>query len=128
MRPDGSGKRLFARGGEGLSRGGYPRYGLDTVALSEDGRHLLACQTFEFSCGPVTITVSAGKKYGFLELPGVERARGTTTDDLSRDGTRVLVDIGSPHDDRNHGIYEIPFAGGKLRLLARGAIQASWVH
>ena len=60
------------------------------------------------------------------ELSSIERKRGGSAEDLSPDGTRVLVDVGSPHDIRNHGIYEIPFAGGKPQLLADDAIQGSW--
>lgn len=127
MRPDGSGKRRFARGAEGC-RGGFPVFGLDPLALSEDGRHLLACQAFEFGCPRLTFIVPGGKRYGFPELRPIERERGATPVDLSRDGARVLVDVGSPHDDRNHGIYEVPFAGGKLRLLASNAVDASWRH
>lgn len=127
MRPDGSGKRLFARGAEGR-RGGFPVFGLDPLALSKDGRHLLACQAFEFGCPRVTFTVPGGQRYGFPKLTRLERKRGATPVDLSRDGARVLVDVGSPHDDRDHGIYQIPFEGGKLRLLARNAIEASWRH
>jgi len=127
MRSDGSGKRLFARGAEG-QRSGFPVFGLDPLALSHDGRHLLACQAFEFGCPRVTFTVPAGRKYGFPDLRPVERARGATAEDLSPDGERVLVDVGSPHDDQNHGIYAIPFAGGRLRLVADKAIEASWRH
>jgi Tol biopolymer transport system component len=126
MRPDGSGKRFFARGAEGLRRG-FPVFGLDPLALSKDGRRLLACQAFEFGCPRVTFTVPGARRYGFPELRPLERKRGATPTDLSRDGTRVLVDVGSPHGG-SHGIYELPFAGGKLRLVARNATEASWRH
>jgi hypothetical protein len=125
MRPDGSGKRFFARGAERLFHR-FPVFGLDPLALSDDGRHLLACQAFEFGCARVTFTVPEGKRYGFPKLRPLERRRGATPVDLSRDGTRVLVDVGSPHDDRNHGIYVIPFAGGTLRPLVDSAVQADW--
>ena len=49
MRADGSGSRFLARGAEGL-RNGFPVFGLTTIALSRDGRRLLACQSFEFGC------------------------------------------------------------------------------
>jgi hypothetical protein len=127
MRPDGSGKRMFARGAEGRRRG-LPVFGLDPLALSQDGRRLLACQAFEFGCSRVTFTVPGGQKYGFPVLRSLERERGASADDLSPDGARVLVDVGSPHSDRNHAIYEIPFAGGKLQLRASNAIEASWRH
>jgi hypothetical protein len=126
MRPDGTGKRELARGAEGRYRGGYPVFGLEPVALSADGRRLLACQAFEFGCSRVTFTVPEGKRYGFPRLRPVERDSGATPTDLSRDGKRVLLDVGSPHDDRNHAVYEIPFVGGELRLLARNASDGSW--
>jgi WD40-like Beta Propeller Repeat len=125
MRPDGSGKRFFVRGAEGLRRGS-PVFGLDPLALSRDGRHLLACQVFEFGCPRVALTVPGGKRYGFPILSPVERKRGSGALDLSPDGTRVLVDVGSPHEDLNHAVYGIPFAGGRLRLIAADAIAASW--
>jgi Tol biopolymer transport system component len=125
MRPDGSGKRMFARGAEGRW-GGFPVFGLDPLALSEDGRHLLACQAFEFGCARVTFTVPGGKRYGFPALRLAEQQGAARPTDLSRDGTRVLLDVGSPHDNRNHGIYEVPFAGAKFRLLVRNAFDASW--
>jgi Tol biopolymer transport system component len=127
MRADGADQRLLARGSERL-RNGFPVFGLDPLALSDDGRHLLACQAFEFGCPRVTVTIPGGRRYGFPKLAKVERKRGATAEDLSSDGTRVLVDVGSPHDDRNHGIYQLPFTGGPLRLVARNAIQASWRH
>jgi hypothetical protein len=128
MRPDGSRKRAFARGAEGLYGGGYPVFGLEPLVLSADGGRLLACQAFEFGCSRVALTVPGGERYGFPRLRPVERDSGATPTDLSRDGGRVLLDVGSPHDDRNHAVYEIPFVGGKLRLLARNASGASWRH
>jgi hypothetical protein len=125
MRPDGSDKRFFARGAERLWHR-FPVFGLDPLAVSEDGRHLLACQAFEFGCRRVTFTVPDGKRYGFPRLERLEAKRGATPVDLSRDGTRVLVDVGSVHDERNHGIYAIPFAGGKPRLLVDDAMQGDW--
>jgi hypothetical protein len=125
MRPDGTRTRAFARGAERLYGGGYPVFGLEPLALSADGRRLLACQAFEFGCSRVALTVPGGKRYGFPRLRPVERDSGATPTDLSADGKRVLLDVGSPHGGR-HAVYEIPFAGGKLRLLARNASDGSW--
>jgi len=127
MRRDGSGHRFFARGAEGL-RNQFLVFGLRPVALSEDGRRLLACQAFEFGCPRVTFTVPGGRRFGFPELEPLERDRGASPEDLSSDGARVLIDVGSPHDERNHAIYELPFAGGEGRLIARNAIDARWRH
>jgi hypothetical protein len=60
MRPDGSGKRPFARGDE---RVGRAQMGLEPLELSEDGKRLLACAAAEFSCPPVTFSVPDGKEY-----------------------------------------------------------------
>jgi hypothetical protein len=127
MRPDGSGRRFLARGAEGL-RDRFPVFGLAAVALSKDGRRLLACQSFEFGCPRVTFTVQGGRRYGFPKLSLLERKRHASPVDLSRDGARVLLDVGNPHDNRNHDIYALPFAGGALRLVVRDAIDASWRH
>jgi Tol biopolymer transport system component len=128
MRPDGTGKRVLALGAEGRYGGGYPVFGLEPLALSDDGRRLLACQAFEFGCSRVGFTVPGGKRYGFPKLRPLERDSGAIPTDLSRDGRRILLDVGSPHDDRHHAVYEIPFVGGELRLLARNASDASWQH
>ena len=125
MRRDGSGKRMLARGSEGLRRG-FPVFGLEPLALSNDGRRLLACQAFEFGCPRVTVTIPGGARYGFPRLARIERERSASAQDLSSDGTQVLVDVGSPHDNRHHAIYAIPFAGGTPRLVARDALEASW--
>ena len=124
MRPDGSGQRFLARGAEGL-RDGFPVFGLTPVALSDDGRRLVACQAFEFGCPRVNLTVPEGRRYGFPKLAPLERRRYASPLDLSRDGARVLLDVGNPHE-ADHDIYELPFAGGAPRLVVRDAIDASW--
>ena len=124
MRPNGSGQRFLARGAEGL-RDRFPVFGLAPLALSRDGRRLLACQSFEFGCPRVTFTVPGGRRHGFPKLSPLERRRYASPVDLSRDGDRVLLDVGNPHES-DHDIYEIPFAGGAPRLVVRDAVDASW--
>jgi hypothetical protein len=124
MRADGSAKHFFARGSEGLRRG-YPVFGVQRWALSTDGRRLLACQAFEFGCPRVSFTIPDGKRFGFPKVGAFERNVGATAEDLSPDGTRVLLDVGNPQGGE-HSIYEVPFRGGKLRLLVADAIEASW--
>ena len=83
---------------------------------------------FEFGCRRVTFTGPDGRRFGWPALEPFERKRGTSALDLSPDGDRVLVDVGSPHDDRNHDVYAFPFAGGESRLIAHNAVDASWRH
>ncbi len=126
MRADGSGKRLLAKGHENVARAWH---GLQTVAASRDGKRLLACQAVEFHCTPVSVTIPAGREYPFPEIAAVRRATEISwADDLSSDGTRVLVDVGPPDSDVDHRIYEVPFTGGRPRVLVQDASEASWAH
>ena len=116
MRPDGGGDHLFARGDEDTS---MAHYGVEPVEFSADGQRLLACYSHEFSCPPVTFTVSDGKRYE----PSIG-GKPLTAFDLARDGSAILVGTGAaegPHD-----AYAIPFAGGPAHLLAKEAIPANW--
>src|SRR5439155_732246 len=123
MRPDGSGDRPFARGGERVS---LAQMGVDPLVFSDDGKHLLACQAFEFHCAPLTFTVPAGERHEIV----VERRRGelATAADLSRDGTHLLVDVGPFDGPLHHRVYAVPFAGGTPRLLVRDATAPSWAR
>ena len=116
MRPDGSGKHFLARGDEDPS---MAHYGLQPLEFSADGKRLLGCYTYEFSCPPVTFSVPDGKRYE----PSIG-GKPLTASDLSRDGTAILVNTGAaegPYD-----VYSIPFEGGPARLLAKQAVDASW--
>ena len=126
MRPDGSGKRGFARGDE---RVGRAMMGLDPLELSADGTRLLACAAAEFGCAPITFTVPDGKRYDLgarLRRTVVRLHELSTAADLSRNGREVLVDVGPFDGDDNHRAYAIPFRGGEPRLLARDARSPSW--
>ena len=51
---------------------------------------------------------------------------GGVADGLSRDGRSVLVEAGNTETVRNRRVVVLPFAGGKGRLIARFAGDASW--
>jgi dipeptidyl aminopeptidase/acylaminoacyl peptidase len=123
MRPDGSASRPFARGDERTSKA---RMGLDTVELSRDGTHLLACAAAEFLCPPVTFEVPSGRRHRLTVPSG--RGLVAYAADLSRDGREVLVDVGPFDGDAHHRVYSIPFAGGTPRLLVREAHSPSWAR
>jgi Tol biopolymer transport system component len=123
MRPDGSGKRFLARGDETPGRAVY---GLDTVAFSADGSRFLACAAHEFSCPPVALTVADGKRHKLAIHHGSGEL--VSTFGLSRDGRRVLADVGPFDGDAHHRSYAVPFGGGQPRLLARDAITPSWAR
>jgi dipeptidyl aminopeptidase/acylaminoacyl peptidase len=123
MRRDGSDDRAFARGGERTS---LAQMGLDPIAFSDNGKHLLACQAFEFNCAPLTFTVPGVERHAIV----VERRPGelATAADLSRDGTHVLVDVGPFDGPLHHRVYAVPFGGGTPKLLVREATDPSWAH
>ena len=130
MRRDGSGQRLLARCCESkwyTSHAGTI-HGFETVALSADGKRLLACQPWEGGCYPVAIDLQGGRRYAFPET----RKLGTPKEsasalDLTRDGRTALVLV-SPWDDEPGPwlLYALPFTGGKPTLLARDAGFARW--
>jgi hypothetical protein len=126
IRPDGTGDRALARGGED---GSLAQYGLAAIRFSAGGTRLLACTTSEFHCPPVMLTVPDGRKVESR----IEKNRSVvrpgelaTAEDLSSDGTRVLVDVGPFDGSAHHRLYAIPFRGGKPRLLVREANRGSW--
>jgi dipeptidyl aminopeptidase/acylaminoacyl peptidase len=125
MRPDGSGKRMLARGDERTSQA---QMGLDPLEFSDDGRRLLTCAAAEFSCPPVTITVPDGKQYKLKENRAVHARESADAADLARDGSEVLVNVGPFDDPKNNRVYAIPFGGGKARLILRHATATSWAH
>ena len=128
MRPDGSGKRAFARGDERTYRA---QMGLDPLELSRDGKHLLACAAAEFGCPPVTFSVPGGRRYDLgreLERTVARRSELATAADLSRDGRAALVYVGPFDTDDGDRVYAIPFRGGKPRLLVRDAATPRWAR
>jgi hypothetical protein len=123
MRADGSDDRPFARGDERASQAAM---GLDTVELSADGTHLLACAAHEFYCAPVTFTVPEGRRRALSAPQKLHELPSTA--DLSRDGRAVLVDVGPFDGDLHHRAYAIPFDGGKAELLVREAYSPNWAR
>jgi hypothetical protein len=124
MRADGSGKHSFARGDQDPRRA---HYGLKPLDFSRDGRRLLACTTAEFDCSPVSFFVATKKRHVFSvgEFPAHTHAL-MAAEDLSADGRRLLVWIGSVDGAAPDDIYEVPFPGGKPHLIAHNAISADW--
>ena len=67
---------------------------------------------------------STGKHYP--QMTDAERATANKdTGDLYWTGTQVVTGSTFLTTGR-HAVYEIPFVGGKLRLLARNASDGSW--
>jgi hypothetical protein len=126
----GSGARLVARCCETqwyATHAGAAR-GLETVALSASGAHLLACQVYEGGCYPVGIDLPSGRRYTFPQTSKLEtRQESASAVDLTHDGRAILV-IVHPWDDEPGPrlLYAIPFGGGKPKLLARDVAFAGW--
>ena len=124
MRPDGSGKHGFARGDQTRRRA---HYGLSPIEFSRDGKRLLACTAAEFGCSPVTFTVATKKRHAFSvgECPRHLHAL-LAPEDMSSDGSRLLVWVGSVDGAALDDIYAVPFSGGNPRLVAHSAVSAGW--
>jgi hypothetical protein len=124
MLADGRGKHLFAPGDQDPRRA---HYGLEPLEFSRDGRRLLACTAAEFDCSPVTFFVATKNRHVFSvgEFPSHKHAL-MAAEDLSADGRRLLVWIGSVDGAAPDDIYEMPFSGGRPHLVAHNAISAGW--
>jgi hypothetical protein len=124
MRRDGSGKRPFARGDQNPGRA---HYGLMPIEFSRDGTRLLACTDAEFGCSPVTFFVASKKRHFFSAGQFPPHIHGLVApEDMSGDGRRLLVWIGSVDGGAAEDIYAVPFSGGKPRLVAHNADSAGW--
>jgi hypothetical protein len=122
MRPDGSGKRRFARGHD---RPSLAQMGVEPVAFSADGTRLLGCLAAEFECPPVAFTVPVGRRH-VLRVRRDERRELAYGAAISGDGSEVLVEVGGL--ETPHRVVVVPFAGGRPRLLARNATSPSWAR
>jgi dipeptidyl aminopeptidase/acylaminoacyl peptidase len=119
MRPDGTGKRVLA---SGYDKSGA--LGIEPVAFSENGTHLLACLPAESDCPPVTVALPEGK-------PHVLQVRRRSSElayaaAISRDGRYVLAQAGGLETPQR--IVVVPFAGGTARVLARNAEDPTWTR
>lgn len=102
VRPDGTGERMIS--GQNLA----------PFAWSNDGRRLLTYGVSEATAYPYAVDPSTGKTRALLP-----RARGEVfTDAFSRDGRLVLA-----WDDGQ--LIQVPWSGGKPRVLARGVDEAA---
>jgi WD40-like Beta Propeller Repeat len=93
--------------------------GLTPVAWSDGS--LLAGLINEFGWPPYAVdtrtkTVRPIANLGF----------GAVADGLSRNGRNVLVEVGSTEGTGRRRVVLLPFAGGRARLIARSAGDASW--
>ncbi len=130
MKRDGTGKRLLARCCESLSdrSHGDATRGVGTVALSADGKELLACFVSSIGCDPLAIDLPSGRTHRF---PGIQRVispqETASAFDLTRDGRTILFVVGPPKEgaDRRR-LYAVPFAGGNPTLLVRVAVEGRW--
>jgi hypothetical protein len=125
MRTDGSGKQMLARGDERVT---HAAMGLDPIQFSTDGKRLLACAVFEFSCPPVVFRIPEGKKYRLRIERLTRRQESAYSQDLSADGRRLLVDVGPFDGDQGHRVYVVPVGGARPRLLLDDGNDASWAH
>jgi hypothetical protein len=85
------------------------------------GRALLAGLVNEFGWPPYAVDprTKTVRRIGDLGF-------GATADGLSHDGRRVLVEAGNLESVKNRRVLVLPFAGGKARIIARFAGDASW--
>jgi hypothetical protein len=120
MRPDGTGKRLLAGGHDRPSKA---QMGIEALAFSRDGTRLLGCLASEFQCPPIAFTIPDGRRYAFHLTRRNELAVGIA---ISRDGTRVLAEIGGL--ETHWRVVTVPFTGGDPRVLVRNADHASWAR
>jgi hypothetical protein len=98
--------------GQGIS-------GLEPVAWSNGA--LLAALINEFGSPPYAVDpqTRSVRQIGRFGFRGV-------ADGLSRDGREVLVETGNVELARTQHVEIVPFAGGKRRVIARFAGEASW--
>lgn len=134
MRMDGSGRRLVARCCETkwYRTHAGTEHGFAAVALSADGKHLLACRPSEGACEPVAISLPSGRQYTFPEIRKLEtRTECSDGLDLTRDGRTALILIHPwavvSDTPGRRLLYSVPFTGGAPKLLAQNhVVWASW--
>jgi dipeptidyl aminopeptidase/acylaminoacyl peptidase len=120
MDPDGANRRtITGRVPQRLLGNGIT--GLVPVALSDDGKRLLAGLANEFGFVPFAVdpkrgTVRKVDGYGYADRPG----------GLSHDGQSVLVNVGDVGSYDGTRVEIAPYAGGPSRVIARRAGEASW--
>jgi hypothetical protein len=96
--------------------------GLMPIAVSADGRHLVANFIGEDTQDAVTVDLVTHKQYK-LEVKGIPPVGYG----ISADGKRVLIDIGGFENPPIDGTVEsMPFTGGKPTALHTHADQPSW--
>ena len=119
MRPDGSGRRILASGHDKSGA-----LGIEPVAFSEDGTHLLACLAAESDCPPVTFALPDGKPHVLRVRRRLRELANAAA--ISRDGRYVLAQAGGL--EKPGRVVVVPFAGGTARVLARNAEEPTWTR
>jgi Tol biopolymer transport system component len=120
VNPDGSGRRTITGRlparllGQGIT-------GLVPIAWSADGRRLLAGLTNEFGAVPFAVDPERGTTrriggYGYADWP----------EGVSRDGRSLLVSVGNVASYDGTRVEIVAYDGGRRRVIARRAGEASW--
>jgi WD40 repeat protein len=113
IRPDGSSLHRLS-----------PKKYLVPVSWSQDGKRLLACFEHEFDCPPAAVDPATGSVRA-LRQASVSAGRGVVlTSALSRDGRLVLLTEGV--FDGLQAVTQVPYSGGRARVLARNADSPDW--
>lgn len=120
IQPDGTGRtRISSPLPERLAKGYWHCIGLEPIDWSDDGSALLAAM----DCEAIGESVAVDPQTGALRSLG----EGTFTVALSQDAQFALVQWGDErvgHENERVLIY--PYAGGKPKVVARGATAPSW--
>lgn len=96
--------------------------GLVPTDWSADGRRLLA----EFQGQDTSYAVTVDPRTGAQHPLTRDYERGLVGSALSANGRRVLGYTGGFEPGPDHDVVEVPYGGGKPRVLARNAFQPDW--
>lgn len=96
--------------------------GLFPTAWSADGSRLLA----EFEGQDTSYAVAVNPKTGAQRPVGKTGEAGFVGSALSEDGKTVLGFTGGFEPGPNHDVATVPYGGGKLEILVKGAFEPAW--
>jgi dipeptidyl aminopeptidase/acylaminoacyl peptidase len=119
MNPNGSGvKRLTHTKVDPLLQGLFP------TEWSANGKHLLAEFEGQDTSYAVTVNPQTGAQRAIDKAADGER--GFVGAALSTDGATVLGFTGGFEPGPGHDVASAPYAGGKLKMLAKNAFEPDW--
>jgi hypothetical protein len=95
--------------------------GLQPIAFSADGKHLLAAFEGEDTSASWTVDLS-GPTAVVRDLNKIYD--GNTPDGISRDGKTILLSTG--FEGSPSSVETVPWHGGKPKVLVKGGADASW--